>query len=154
VKRFLLVLVLAVAPLLAPAKDAVPTAQDPVAAKRAVALSEQLRCLVCQNQSIAESNAELAVDLRRQINEQIAAGRSDAEIVDFMVQRYGDFVLYRPPFKASTMLLWLGPALLLVLGFLTLRRVLRSRQRSDEDRPLSDEDRARAGRLLGGEPPK
>jgi cytochrome c-type biogenesis protein CcmH len=154
VKRFLLVLVLAVAPLLAPAKDAVPTAQDPVAAKRAVALSEQLRCLVCQNQSIAESNAELAVDLRRQINEQIAAGRSDAEIVDFMVQRYGDFVLYRPPFKASTMLLWLGPALLLVLGFLTLRRVLRSRQRSDEDRPLSDEDRARAGRLLGGETPK
>jgi cytochrome c-type biogenesis protein CcmH len=154
VKRFLVALVLAVAPLLAPAKDAVPTAQDPVAAKRAVALSEQLRCLVCQNQSIAESNAELAVDLRRQINEQIAAGRSDAEIVDFMVQRYGDFVLYRPPFKASTVLLWLGPALLLVLGFLTLRRVLRSRQRSDEDRPLSDEDRARAGRLLGGEPPK
>jgi cytochrome c-type biogenesis protein CcmH len=154
VKRFLVALVLAVAPLLAPAKDAVPTAQDPVAAKRAVALSEQLRCLVCQNQSIAESNAELAVDLRRQINEQIAAGRSDAEIVDFMVQRYGDFVLYRPPFKASTVLLWLGPALLLVLGFLTLRRVLRSRQRSGEDRPLSDEDRARAGRLLGGEPPK
>jgi cytochrome c-type biogenesis protein CcmH len=154
VTRFLVALLLAAAPLVAPAKDAVPTEQDPVAARRAVALSEKLRCLVCQNQSIAESNAELAVDLRRQINEQIAAGRSDAEIVDFMVQRYGDFVLYRPPFKASTVLLWLGPALLLVLGFLTLRRVLRSRQRSGEDRPLSDEDRARAGRLLGGEPPK
>jgi cytochrome c-type biogenesis protein CcmH len=154
VTRFLVALLLAAAPLLAPAKDAVPTEQDPVAARRAVALSEKLRCLVCQNQSIAESNAELAVDLRRQINEQIAAGRSDTEIVDFMVQRYGDFVLYRPPFKASTVLLWLGPALLLVLGFLTLRRVLRSRQRADEDRPLSDEDRARAGRLLGGEPPK
>jgi cytochrome c-type biogenesis protein CcmH len=154
VTRILVALLLAIAPLLAPAKDAVPTEQDPVAAKRAVGLSEKLRCLVCQNQSIAESNAELAVDLRRQINEQIAAGRSDAEIVDFMVQRYGDFVLYRPPFKASTVLLWLGPALLLVFGFLTLRRVLRSRQRADEDRPLSDEDRARAGRLLGGEPPK
>jgi cytochrome c-type biogenesis protein CcmH len=154
VTRFLVALLLAAAPLVAPAKDAVPTEQDPVAARRAVALSEKLRCLVCQNQSIAESNAELAVDLRRQINEQIAAGRSDGEIVDFMVQRYGDFVLYRPPFKASTVLLWLGPALLLVLGFLTLRRVLRSRQRADEDRPLSDEDRARAGRLLGGEPPK
>jgi cytochrome c-type biogenesis protein CcmH len=154
VTRFLVALLLAAAPLVAPAKDAVPTEQDPVAARRAVALSEKLRCLVCQNQSIAESNAELAVDLRRQINEQIAAGRSDGEIVDFMVQRYGDFVLYRPPFKASTVLLWLGPALLLVLGFLTLRRVLRSRQRADEDRPLSDEDRARAGRLLGGDPPK
>jgi cytochrome c-type biogenesis protein CcmH len=154
VTRFLVALLLAAAPLVAPAKDAVPTEQDPVAARRAVALSEKLRCLVCQNQSIAESNAELAVDLRRQINEQIAAGRSDGEIVDFMVQRYGDFVLYRPPFKASTVLLWLGPALLLVLGLLTLRRVLRSRQRADEDRPLSDEDRARAGRLLGGEPPK
>jgi cytochrome c-type biogenesis protein CcmH len=154
VTRFLFALLLAVAPLLAPARDAAPTEQDPVAAKRAVGLSEQLRCLVCQNQSIAESNAELAVDLRRQISEQIAAGKSDSEIVDFMVQRYGDFVLYRPPFKASTVLLWLGPAALLVLGFWVLRRVLRQRQRADEDQPLSDDDRARAGRLLGGEPPK
>jgi cytochrome c-type biogenesis protein CcmH len=154
VTRFLFALLLAVAPFLAPARDAAPTEQDPVAAKRAVGLSEQLRCLVCQNQSIAESNAELAVDLRRQISEQIAAGKSDSEIVDFMVQRYGDFVLYRPPFKASTVLLWLGPAALLVLGFWVLRRVLRQRQRADEDQPLSDDDRARAGRLLGGEPPK
>ena len=152
--RFLLLLVLALAPLVAFAKDAVPTEQDPVAAKRAVALSEQLRCLVCQNQSIAESNAELALDLRRQIHEQIAAGKSDSEIVDFMVQRYGDFVLYRPPFKASTALLWLGPAALLLLGLWTLRRALRQRQRATEDRPLSADERARAGRLLGGEPPQ
>ena len=152
--RFLPVLVLALAPLLAFAKDAVPTEQDPVAAKRAVGLAEQLRCLVCQNQSIAESNAELAVDLRRQINEQIAAGKSDGEIVDFMVQRYGEFVLYRPPFKATTVLLWLGPALLLLAGLWTLRRALRQRQRAIEDRPLSDDERARAGRLLGGEPPQ
>jgi len=154
VTRFLLVLVLALAPHFAIAKDAVPTEQDPVAAKRAVGLSEQLRCLVCQNQSIAESNAELAVDLRRQINEQIAAGKSDGEIVDFMVQRYGDFVLYRPPFKAATALLWLGPAVLLLLGLWTLRRALRQRKRAIEEPPLSEDERARAGRLLGGEPPQ
>jgi len=154
VTRFLLVLVLALAPLFAFAKDAVPTEQDPVAAKRAVRLSEQLRCLVCQNQSIAESNAELAVDLRRQIHEQIAAGKSDSEIVDFMVQRYGDFVLYRPPFKSSTVLLWLGPAALLLLGLWTLRRALRQRKRATEEPPLSEDERARAGRLLGGKPPQ
>jgi cytochrome c-type biogenesis protein CcmH len=154
VRRLVLAWLLAAAPLVAFAKDAAPTAQDPVAAQRAVGLSEQLRCLVCQNQSIAESNADLAVDLRRQINEQIAAGRSDGEIIDFMVQRYGDFVLYRPPFKASTVLLWLGPALLLLGGLWALARVLRSRTRAAEERPLSDEERARAARLLGGEPPK
>jgi cytochrome c-type biogenesis protein CcmH len=154
VKRFVVAALLAAAPLFACAKDAAPTEQDPVAARRAVQLSEQLRCLVCQNQSIAESNADLAVDLRRQINEQIAAGRTDGEIVDFMVQRYGDFVLYRPPFKAATLLLWLGPALLLLAGLWALARVLRSRNRAADERPLSDEERARAARLLGGEPPK
>jgi cytochrome c-type biogenesis protein CcmH len=92
-------------------KEAVPTEQDRVQQKRAVELEEQLRCLVCQNQTIADSNAELAQDLRRQVREQIAQGRSDAEIVDFMVQRYGDFVLYRPPLKAVTLLLWFGPLL-------------------------------------------
>ena len=152
--RCLVALLLAAAALTALAKDAVPTEQDPVAARRAVQLSEQLRCLVCQNQSIAESNAELALDLRRQINEQIAAGRTDGEIVDFMVERYGDFVLYRPPFKAATLLLWLGPALLLVLGLWALARALRSRSRAPDERPLSEEERARAARLLGGEPPK
>ncbi len=150
--RCLVALLLAAAALAASAKDALPTEQDPVAARRAVQLSEQLRCLVCQNQSIAESNADLAVDLRRQINEQIAAGRSDGEIVDFMVQRYGDFVLYRPPFKAATLLLWLGPALLLIAGLWALARVLRSRNRAADERPLSEEERARAARLLGGEP--
>src|SRR5262249_39597466 len=91
------------------AADAVPTAQDPVAAARAVKLAEKLRCLVCQNQSIAESNAELAQDLRRQINEQIAAGKTDQQIADYMTARYGDFVLYQPPFKTTTLLLWIGP---------------------------------------------
>ena len=94
------------------AKEAAPTAFDPVAHKRVVEVSEQLRCLVCQNQSIADSNAELAVDLRNQVIEQVKAGKSNEEIVNYMVDRYGDFVLYNPPFKASTVILWVGPAVL------------------------------------------
>ena len=112
--------------------------------QRAVRLAEQLRCLVCQNQSIADSNAELAVDLRRQIREQIAAGRSDGEIVDYMVQRYGDFVLYRPPFKATTMLLWLGPALLLLIGAAVLARNLAVRRQRQADRTAVRSRTARA----------
>jgi cytochrome c-type biogenesis protein CcmH len=144
------ILLLALAPLLAAAPQAAPTENDPVAAARAVQLANELRCLVCQNQSIAESNAELAVDLRRQIREQIAAGKSDGEIVDFMVSRYGDFVLYRPPFKATTLLLWSGPLLLVVAGFWTLARALRARQRAEAPPPLTAEERERAERLLAG----
>jgi cytochrome c-type biogenesis protein CcmH len=145
---------MAVAAPFAAAVDATPTEKDPVAAARAVRLSEQLRCLVCQNQTIAESNAELAVDLRRQVREQIAAGKSDAEIVDFMTARYGDFVLYRPPLKATTFLLWAGPALLLLAGFVVLVRVLRSRRALAEEAPLTPAERERAARLLAGETPK
>ncbi len=129
-------------------KEAVPAASDPVAQARAVKLASELRCLVCQNQSIAESNAALAVDLRNQIDEQIAAGRSDGQIVDYMVQRYGDFVLYRPPFKATTALLWLGPALLVVVGLVILMRVLRARRGREMERVLTDEERREAERLL------
>jgi cytochrome c-type biogenesis protein CcmH len=151
----LFTLCLALAAPFAAAEDATPTEKDPVAAARAVHLSEQLRCLVCQNQTIAESNAELAVDLRRQVREQIAAGKSDAEIVDFMTARYGDFVLYRPPLKATTILLWAGPALLLLVGFVVLVRVLRSRRSLAEEAPLTPAERERAARLLAGEtPPK
>ena len=107
-----------------------PVAQlDATDTRRAAALAEQLRCLVCQNQSIAESNAELAVDLRREINEQIRAGRSDSDIVDFIVARYGDFVLYRPPVKPHTLLLWFGPALLAVAALIAFMRALRNRRR-------------------------
>jgi cytochrome c-type biogenesis protein CcmH len=141
------ILLLALAPLVAAANEAVPTESDPVAAARAVQLANELRCLVCQNQSIAESNAELAVDLRRQIRDQIAAGRSDDEIVDFMVTRYGDFVLYRPPFRATTLLLWVGPLLLVLAGFWTLARALRVR-RQVQAPPLTAEERDRAERLL------
>ena len=146
-KLIVLWLALLVAPL-AYAGDAHPTAEDPVANARAVRLEEGLRCLVCQNQTIAESNAELAQDLRRQVNEQIAQGKSDDEIIDYMVKRYGDFVLYRPPVKASTILLWFGPALLLLTGLGSLAYYLRSRRRKYAESPLSDEERKRAEALL------
>jgi len=144
-------LILVAVPPPAVAADAVPTAQDPVAASRAVKLSEKLRCLVCQNQSIAESNAELALDLRRQIHEQIAAGRTDDQIVDYMVARYGDFVLYQPPVKSTTVLLWAGPALLVLVGFVVLGRTLRARRRLAAEPPLSAAEQERAARLLAGD---
>ena len=114
--------------------------------KRVTGLAHELRCLVCQNQTIAESNAPLAVDLRNQIREQLAKGASDQDVIDFMVARYGDFVLYRPPLKASTVLLWAGPFAFLLLGvFLLYRRVTR---RSAPGPQLSEADRARAAKLL------
>ncbi len=133
---------------LAHAGEARPTAEDPVANARAVRLEEGLRCLVCQNQTIAESNAELAQDLRRQVNEQIAQGKTDDEIVDYMVKRYGDFVLYRPPVKATTVVLWFGPALLLLIGLASLIYYLRLRGRKYTELPLSDDERRRAEALL------
>jgi cytochrome c-type biogenesis protein CcmH len=147
--RMLCALALAAAPLVH-AVEAVPTEKDPVAQARAVRLSEQLRCLVCQNQTIADSNADLAVDLRRQVREQIAAGRSDEDIVKYMTDRYGDFVLYRPPLKATTLVLWGGPLMLLGLGLFMLVRLVRERRRLPEIAPLSAEERARADALLAG----
>jgi cytochrome c-type biogenesis protein CcmH len=146
-RRILAFLLLGCLPLLAQASTE-PTMLDPVSQRRLVDLSAQLRCLVCQNQSIAESNAELAVDLRNQINEQIKLGRSDKEIVDFMVTRYGDFVLYRPPFKATTALLWIGPIALLLLAVLVFYRTLVSRRARVDERPLTDAERAEAQRML------
>ena len=150
----LVVLAIALSPILLMAADAMPTENDPVASARAVALSEKLRCLVCQNQTIADSNAELAQDLRKQIREQIAAGKSDREIVDYMVARYGDFVLYQPPVKATTLLLWAGPALLVVIGFIVLARTVRSRRARSDAPALTAEERERVARLLSGESAK
>jgi cytochrome c-type biogenesis protein CcmH len=147
----LLVVAIALSPILLLAADAVPTENDPLAAARAVALAEKLRCLVCQNQTIADSNADLAQDLRRQIREQIAAGNSDSEIVDYMVARYGDFVLYKPPLKPTTLLLWAGPALLVVIGFVVVARIVHSRRVRPDATPLTAEERKLAGRLLGGD---
>lgn len=95
---------------------------------RTMALAEELRCLVCQNQSLADSHAPLAMDLRQQIHQQLAQGRSEQQVVDFMVQRYGDFVLYEPPLNASTALLWFGPLLLLAAGLLALRGFWKAKQ--------------------------
>jgi cytochrome c-type biogenesis protein CcmH len=115
--------------------------------ERVTALSNELRCLVCQNQTLADSNAPLAVDLRNTIREQLAKGASEREVVDFMTARYGDFVLYRPPLKASTLLLWAGPFLLLAFGvFLLVKRV----RKRPEEPALAEEDRAKAARLLDG----
>ena len=132
----------------AAAQNAVPTAADPMTNKRAVQLGEKLRCLVCQNQSIEESNAELAVDLRRQIREMIAQGRSDANIIDFMVQRYGDFVLYQPPFKAATLLLWFGPVLLFAAGLAVLAYNVRRRRAQRDEQPLTAAQQKQAELLL------
>ncbi len=112
------------------------------------ALIEELRCLVCQNQNIAESNAPLAEDLRLQVAEMINAGRSDAEIKDYLVARYGDFVLYRPPFKPNTWLLWGGPFLLLVLGLVTAFRIFSGRRSETPDESV---DQAALHKLLQGQ---
>jgi cytochrome c-type biogenesis protein CcmH len=101
---------------------------DAAVEARLKALAEELRCLVCQNQTIADSNASLALDLRNEIREQVAKGRSDDEIRAYMVQRYGDFVLYRPPLKATTVLLWAGPFALLALGMGIVVLVVRRRR--------------------------
>jgi cytochrome c-type biogenesis protein CcmH len=111
-------------------------------------LSSELRCLVCQNQTIADSNAELAVDLRNEIREKIQTGMSDAEIKDFMVARYGDFVLYRPPVKGTTLALWVGPFLLLAVGGGVLFYNLRRRRQRDVEPELSRDDQALAESLL------
>ena len=133
-----------------PNSPILPAAADGDALKREMRLAAELRCLVCQNQSIAESNADLALDLRRQLREQIAAGKSDRDIIDFMTARYGDFVLYRPPMKATTWLLWFGPALLLAIGAAVAVGVVRRRRRAQgEQLALTDADRTRAAQLLG-----
>lgn len=145
----LLALVVLCAPLWA--REAPPAADDPKLEARAMKLAAELRCLVCQNQSLAESHADLAIDLKNQVRTQLREGRSDAEIRDYMVQRYGDFVLYSPPLKATTLLLWAGPFLLLVLGAAGLVVYLRRRRLRIAEPALSMEDQARARALLEGD---
>jgi cytochrome c-type biogenesis protein CcmH len=144
--RGILVLWLAAAAI-ALAADAPPAADDPELEKRVIELAAELRCLVCQNQSLADSNAPLAVDLRNQIRDRMQRGESETQIVGFMVERYGDFVLYRPPMKAVTIVLWFGPALLVAGGlYLLFTRVRRRRAAGETE--LSAADRERAARLL------
>lgn len=128
-------------PAAAPAlKLAPPAAADPALEKRVLAIAAELRCLVCQNETIAASHADLAVDLRNQVRQMLLQGRSEREILDYMTDRYGDFVLYRPPVKTTTALLWFGPALLLVGGLLALWLVLRRRARLAPEAFEADEE--------------
>jgi cytochrome c-type biogenesis protein CcmH len=145
--RWLLVIILLI-PCLAVAEEARPLADNPQIEARLKTLAVELRCLVCQNQTLADSHAPLAEDLRREVREMIAKGMSDREIIDFLVQRYGDFVLYRPPWKASTTLLWLGPFLLLIAGATGLVFALRRRQKKLADVTLSEEEHNRVAQLL------
>ena len=141
-------MVLLLLPSLAAAGEAAPLAENPQAEARLKALAVELRCLVCQNQTLADSNAPLAEDLRREVREMIAKNMSDKEIIDFLVTRYGDFVLYRPPLKTTTMLLWVGPFLLLIGGAIALVMALRRRQKKLADVALSEAERNRVAQLL------
>ena len=131
------------------AKEAQPLADDPVLEKRMMALAENLRCLVCRNETIASSHAPLAADLREQIREQMRAGKSDQEILAFMTERYSDYVLFRPPVKVSTYLLWFGPFLLLGVGVVVQYLYLKRRRERLKERPLSEAERKRVEALLG-----
>ena len=151
-KRMLLFLViLGALPSFGVAKEAKPISDDPELEKRVMALSEQLRCLVCQNETLADSRADLAEDLRKQIREQMKAGKSDQEILAFLTQRYGDFVLYKPPVKATTYLLWFGPFILLIAGTGVLYHYLKHRRELIQDKPLTTAERKRAADILRGE---
>lgn len=130
------------------AREAAPLAEDPVVEQRLVRIAGELRCLVCQNESLAGSQADLAKDLRREVRGLIKEGKSDEEVKDFLVSRYGDFVLYRPQVKPETYLLWGGPFILLVAGIVILVGYLRRRNRLVPDTPLTEEEQKRAADLL------
>lgn len=134
---------------LATAQQARPLADDPVLEAKVMHIAEELRCLVCQNETIAASHADLAVDLRQQIRLKLQQGQSREQIVDFMVQRYGDFVLYKPPLKGSTWLLWGGPFLLLVVALVALAVNIRRRRQTAA--PLQADESERVRRLLDEE---
>jgi len=132
------------------AKEAALMQADHVLEKRVMAVAYELRCLVCQNQSLGDSHSEFAIDMRAEMREQMNEGKSDEQVVDFMVQRYGDFIRFRPPVKSTTLLLWFGPFILLMIGAAVLFVSLKKRQRSVKTVPMSDEERKRAEALLGG----
>ena len=146
--RVLFAWILAFAAIGASAKEAPPLADDPALEARVMAVAEELRCLVCQNETLAASHADLAVDLRKQIRGQLREGKTEAQIVDYMVTRYGDFVRYRPPLKASTLLLWAGPFALLALGAWVLARTIRQRRLAIASRSLTEAEALRARQLL------
>ena len=129
------------------AGEAIPLAEDPVVEQRMIAISEELRCLVCQNESLAGSRADLAMDLRRELRTLVKANKSDAEIMEYMVSRYGDFVRYRPPVKPLTWMLWFGPFLLLIGALFFLVRLVR-RQQTGNAAPVLDADQRKKAQSL------
>jgi cytochrome c-type biogenesis protein CcmH len=147
-KALLLILFLVLLPLTALAVQPDEVLPDAALEARARAISQNVRCLVCQNQSIDDSDAPLARDLRLLIRERLKAGDSDNQIYDFLTARYGDFVLLRPPVKPATWLLWFGPAVVLVLGAIALVFWFRRRAAAVEQTPISDEERAQLKRLI------
>ena len=146
--RMLSILLFCLMPACSYAGEAKDLAADPVLEKRMIGLAENLRCLVCQNESLASSHAELAEDLRREVREQMQQGKSDKEIVDYLVARYGDFVLYKPPVKSYTMLLWFGPFAMLLIGAGMLVFQLRKRRHTVQESELTPEEQQRAAALL------
>ena len=149
--RMLLILLLCLVPVCSFAGEAKDLATDPVIEKRMIALAENLRCLVCQNESLASSHAELAEDLRQEVREMLKQGKSDKEIKDYLVARYGDFVLYKPPMKSYTVLLWFGPFAMLLVGAGMLVFQVRKRRRLVQESELSPEAQQRAASLLNEE---
>ncbi len=147
----LVFLLLLLIPLAGWAKEAIPVAEDPEVEKRMLALTMDLRCLVCQNEPISDSRAEFSNDIRREIREQIKADKTDEEIVQFLVDRYGDFILYNPPMKPTTILLWFGPILLFVIALGALIVHLRRRRVQVGEISLSPEQLAQAEALLDEE---
>lgn len=129
-------------------REAAPMADDPQLEARLVDISQELRCMVCQNESLASSNAELANDLRREVRDLIRQGNTDQEVKDFLVSRYGDFVLYRPEVKPLTWVLWFGPFVLLLVAAVLMGVYLRQRRQQVQPAPLSDAERARAQKIL------
>lgn len=127
--------------------EAKPLAENPELENKVKEITQELRCLVCQNESIADSHADLANDLRNQVREKLLQNKSKQEIIDYMVARYGDFVLYKPPLKTSTLALWLSPFLLIIIGFFVLRKQIIS-LRSETPQPLTPEEVAKAQALL------
>jgi cytochrome c-type biogenesis protein CcmH len=146
--KYLLILLFCLLPVFSYAGEAKDMAADPVLEKRMIGLADKLRCLVCQNESLASSHAELAEDLRREVREQMKKGMSDQEIIDYLVARYGDFVLYDPPVKKTTLVLWYGPFALLLIGGGLLFYQLRKRKSQATDADLTSEDAQRAASLL------
>ena len=150
--RVLLACLLALAAPCVGAGEAPSLAEDPQLEARVMRLAEELRCLVCQNQTIAESHAGLAIDLKNQVREQLRAGRSNEDILSYMAERYGDFVLYRPPVKATTAALWYGPFALLAFAAAAAVFVVRRRGLAEPAAELADAQRQRAAALLADEP--